>query len=108
MKHLALTKEFNIDTLSNVKINNRAILLTTSNPDGTHLVSQIEDGGTDVLTMDQDVIGWNIDMETKFCHIDPHRFFFLAHDDDYKMESDPRKAARLRFWLKESFIFNCC
>ena len=96
VKHLALTKEFNIDTLSNVKLNNREILLTTSNPDGTHLVSLINDGGTDVFTMDQDVIGWNIDMETSFCRIDPHRIFFLAFNDDYKMEHDERKAARLR------------
>ena len=66
MKHLSLTKEFNIDTLSNIKINSREILLTTSNPDGTHLVSLIEDGATDVLSMDEDVVGWNVDMETKF------------------------------------------
>ena len=65
VKHLSLTKEFNIDTLSNIKINSREILLTTSNPDGSHLVSLIEDGATDVLSMDEDVVGWNVDMETK-------------------------------------------
>ena len=43
---MAFTKEFNIETLTNVKLHsNGSVLLTTSNADGSNRISFLSEGG---------------------------------------------------------------
>ena len=45
VKHMAFTKEFNIETLTNVKLHsNGSVLLTTSNADGSNRISYLSEG----------------------------------------------------------------
>ena len=45
VKHMAFTKEFNIETLTNVKLHsNGSVLLTTSNADGSNRISFLSEG----------------------------------------------------------------
>ena len=56
------------------------VLLTTSTSDGENYVATIEDGATNVSKLESDVVGWNIEVESNFCRIDPQRMLILGYN----------------------------
>ena len=105
---MAFTKEFNIETLTNVKLHsNGSVLLTTSNADGSNRISFLSEGTTlfklslrksynlqavnysqikganNISQLEQDVVAWNIELESNFCYIDPQRLLILGYNATY-------------------------
>ena len=64
-------------------------------------VAHIDEGAIDVSKLESDVVGWNIEVESNFCRIDPQRMLILGYNavssDGQSPYNDVDRPRRIKF-----------